>query len=54
MSEFTTYVEFITLNSEIWNQAIFAGILVVGVGCLMGWMISAVVDLFKMISRPES
>lgn len=47
----TVYSEVLISNIEIWEQAIMAGILVVGVGGLMGFLVSSVAVFFKMLSR---
>lgn len=54
MSEFVTYAEYLTMNSEIWQQGVMSGLMIIGTACLCGWMVMAVVDFFKMISKPES
>ena len=45
------YAELITLNIDIWQQAIFMGILIVGSCALMGFMILAVVKIFTTVAR---
>jgi hypothetical protein len=49
--EITTYSDFIINNSDIWQQAIFIGILIVGSSALMGLMLLAVVKIFTMLAR---
>jgi len=45
------YVALLTENVDIWGQAIFMGILVVGVGCLSGFAIHSTIQFFKMLSH---
>jgi len=49
--DFENYAELITLNIDIWQQAIFMGILIVGSCALMGFMILAVVKIFTTVAR---
>ena len=49
-TDVVTYSEFIIENQAIFSQAIMMGLIVVGVGCLSGFMIHATVAIFRMIS----
>lgn len=46
-----TYVEYFIFNASIWNQALFVGVGLMGVCCLMGMLVSSTVRFFRMVSR---
>lgn len=47
----TAYNTFIIANQSIFAQAIMVGMLIVGVSCISGFGLYAVIAIFKMLSN---